>query len=248
IDDIANQTKLLSLNASIIAAGAGEHGRGFLVVAEEIKALASKTAGSTRQISSVISEVLRVSGSVIDVAERGVKTVDEGVERSEHADQVLSSILEASTRSSGIVRTIAAAMTEQARGAASVNQAMQDVHAIAVRVRAIVSSQKTESQALENSMRQMRSIMDRSTTTAQEQAVQVGQAIDAIGSIFEQIQLVSGTNRDQARSRSDVARAFEVLENLSERHRDSARQLADAVEKATVQTTALTRAIKVFRV
>lgn len=248
IDDIANQTKLLSLNASIIAAQAGEHGRGFLVVAEEIKALASKTAGSTREISSVIGEVLKVSENVISVAERGVRTVDDGVVRSEHADAVLSGILDASTRTGALVRTIAAAMAEQARSALQVNQAMQDVHSIAVRVRGIVSSQKAESSQLENSMRQMKAIMDRSLSTAKEQAVQVSQAIEAIGTIFRQIHSVSSSNQEQVRSRAEVAKAFEVLEGLSQRHRESARQLSAAVEQAAAQSMALTSAVKVFRV
>ena len=161
---------------------------------------------------------------------------------------MLSSILDASTRTGSLVRTIAAAMTEQSRSALQVNLAMQDVHQIAVRVRGIVSSQKTESSALENSMRQMRVLMERSLATAKEQAAQVTEAIEAIGSIFQQIQLVSTTNQEQARSRGEVAKVFEVLEGLSERHRDSARQLANAVEQATAQTVALTSAIKVFRV
>jgi methyl-accepting chemotaxis protein len=248
INDIANQTRLLSLNASIIAAQAGEHGQGFSVVADEIKALAIKTAGSTREIGGVIQEVLEVSGKVIDAVNKGVSTVDEATARSEHASRVLNEILEASTQAGTLVRNIAAAMSEQSRGAQRVDQAMQDVHQAAVRVREIVSAQKSASEELQQSMHKMRHLMGHASTTAREQASQVQSAIHSMERVFEQFKSISEIIKSQIASRSDVAKAFITLEDLSVRHRDSAKSLSTAVERASSQSSALTESVKVFRV
>lgn len=247
IDDIANQTRLLSLNASIIAAQAGEHGRSFLVVAEEIKALASKTAGSTREISQVIGEVLKVTDNVMAVASRGVSTVDDGVERSEHADEVLSSILVASHQTGAIVRAIASSMTEQARSTAHVNDAVQEVHQIVLKLRSVVASQTGESRELDASTHDMRDALSRAIATAREQGARVDQAISAMGAIFEQIKLIAGSNAVQLKSRADLGAVYEMLETLTQRQRESAGLLADNVERAARESESLTSAVGVFR-
>jgi len=248
ITDIANQTRLLSLNASIIASQAGEYGRGFLVVADEIKALAAKTSGSTREIGGVINEVLGVSGKVLDVVEKGVSIVDEAMVRSEHANVVLDGILVASTQTGNLVRGIAGAMNEQSRGAQRVDQAMQDVHGTAIALRDIVAGQKHGGVELQTAMARMRELMARALQTSKDQAEQVEGAIASMGSVFEQIRRIGEMNEGQAGSRDEVARAFDLLEQISGRHLESARSLAAAVERAAAQSASLTESVKVFRV
>jgi methyl-accepting chemotaxis protein len=248
ITDIANQTRLLSLNASIIASQAGEHGRGFLVVADEIKALAAKTAGSTREIGGVINEVLDVSGKVMDVVEKGVSTVDEAMVRSEHANEGLADMLDASTHTGNLVRGIATAMNEQSRGSQRVDSAMQDVHGTAIKLRDIVAGQKRGGSELQAAMARMHELMERAQQTSRDQARQIEDAIASMGAVFEQIRQIREMNEGQVGSREEVARAFDVLEKMSNRHLESARSLAVAVEQATAQSTSLTESVKVFRV
>ncbi len=248
INDIANQTKLLSLNASIIAAQAGEHGRGFLVVAEEIKALAQKTAGSTRAIAEVIHEAQRNSASVIATVEHGLTTVAEGVGRSEHADRVLSDIQESVSATANLVRSIVSAINEQARGAVHVDRAMQEVHSTAVRVRQIVSAQQDEGQQLQRAMAQMTELMTTVMAVADEQSSQVLQATHAIRQIFEKIRAISEMNQNQAGSREQLSRTFKVLEELSERNREGARGLAVVVDQAAAHSRTLADGVRVFKV
>ena len=248
IAEITNQTRLLSLNASIIAAQAGEHGRGFLVVADEIKALAAKTAGSTSEIGGVIRDVLDVSGKTIDVVEKGVHTVEEAMVRSDHASAVLSEISKASTDTGGLMRSIASAMSEQAKGAERVDLAMQEVHNTAVGLREIVSSQIAASRKLQEGMASMRAVMKRSIESSGEQVSQVDAVLAALASLFAQIHLISEMNQRQGTSRERVARAFGTLARLSDQHRQSAKRLSTAVEQATAQSAALAESVEFFQV
>jgi methyl-accepting chemotaxis protein len=113
IDEVAGQTNLLSLNAAILAAQAGEHGKSFAVVADEIKRLAEKTSMSTREIAELITAVQAETRSSVEITSKGIETVDRGVKLFRGVNNALNSILESSKVSTEMSRSILRATAEE---------------------------------------------------------------------------------------------------------------------------------------
>ncbi|MFL5318473.1 MAG: methyl-accepting chemotaxis protein, partial [Myxococcaceae bacterium] len=134
IDDVAEQTNLLALNAAIIAAQAGEHGKGFAVVAEEIKDLAERTGASTKEIADLVRAVQDESKNAVQVMNTGVKNVEEGVRLGREAESALKKIFDSAQKSTQMVKAIARATVEQARGS---KQVTSSIHRIAETVQQI---------------------------------------------------------------------------------------------------------------
>ncbi len=130
IDDIAEQTNLLALNAAIEAARAGEHGRGFAVVADEVRKLAERSSRETRQIGELIEQVQAGTREAVAAMEAGTARVGEGAARADQAGQALAEILAAVEGSVTQVTGIAAAAQEMAAGARRVMEAMQGISAV----------------------------------------------------------------------------------------------------------------------
>lgn len=248
IDDISNRTRLLSLNASIIASHAGESGRGFMIVADEIKDLASRTAGAVREISKIIREVREGSDSALEVVERGVRAVNEGVKRAELAGEILTVIMSSTIHNAQNVRRISSAMDRQLEGTKRVNAAMREVHNVIARVRDVVTAQKNESRDLESSIRTIRIQMSRATTTAKQQNPIIQEALKSINLIQNQISLIQSTNEEQIKNQQNVASAVERLKALSDAHHASASNLALAAEQSEESSRNASEGFLAFRV
>ena len=112
IKDIADQTNLLALNAAIEAARAGEQGRGFAVVADEVRKLAEKTSNSTSQIGDMISAIQQEMNKAVESMDAGASKVDTGVHFATKADEALKNIVRSVNELQSMVQQIASATDE----------------------------------------------------------------------------------------------------------------------------------------
>ncbi|MDP2381765.1 MAG: methyl-accepting chemotaxis protein, partial [Nitrospirota bacterium] len=113
IEDIADQTNLLALNAAIEAARAGEQGRGFAVVADEVRKLAERTTKATKEIGDMIRQIQHDTRGAVDSMQQGTQKVSGGVELVNKTGEALTRIVQMVSESADMIRQIAVASEEQ---------------------------------------------------------------------------------------------------------------------------------------
>jgi len=127
IDDIADQTNLLALNAAIEAARAGEQGRGFAVVADEVRKLAERTTTATKEIAQMIKNIQDETKTAVAAMEQGTKQVEDGVKSTSQAGDSLKEIIQMSEQVGEMITHIATAATEQSSASEEVNKNMEEI-------------------------------------------------------------------------------------------------------------------------
>jgi twitching motility protein PilJ len=130
ISDITEQTNVLALNAAIQAASAGEAGRGFTVVAEEVQRLAERSAEATKHISAIVKSIQRDTQDAVEAMERSTQGVVQGTKTADEADQALREIGQVSNRLAGLIGAISTATQQQAESATKVAANMKAILAI----------------------------------------------------------------------------------------------------------------------
>lgn len=127
IEDIADQTNLLALNAAIEAARAGEQGRGFAVVADEVRALAERTTRATKEISDMIRTIQTETRSAVIAMEEGVREVQQGTDEAAKSGSALQSIMEQVNNVSMQISQVATAAEEQTATTNEISNNMQQI-------------------------------------------------------------------------------------------------------------------------
>ncbi len=159
INGIADQTRILALNAAIEAARAGDAGRGFSVVAAEIRKLAESVVESTREIGAIMTEIQRAAGELVLSAEHELSQVDGGVDRAHVTGESFEHILDTIEHTAVAAKQISAATQQQRSATDQVVRAMREVAAVAHQTAAGSRQVSTSAQQMAAMARESRQVV-----------------------------------------------------------------------------------------
>ena len=247
IDDVAEQTNLLALNAAILAAQSGEHGKGFAVVADEIKDLAERTGASTKEISELVRGVQEQSKAAITSMDRGVRNVEEGVRLGQETETALKKIQESSQKSTQMVKAIARATIEQARGSKQVTMAINRIAETVQQIATATAEQARGSEQIMKSAEKMKAITKHVERSAQEQSRGSKQITRAIESISEMVHHLNRAQKEQTKGSEQVMSAVVQIKQVAEAQTVSVRDLEAAIVDLASQAEVLRGEVRKFR-
>ncbi|MFK7897387.1 MAG: methyl-accepting chemotaxis protein [Myxococcota bacterium] len=211
INEINDETNLLSLNAAIIAAQAGEQGKAFRVVANHVKTLARRTSASTDDIETLIQDIEAESGEAVRAMEAGINAVAASVDRSRDAGNALGSIRESCRNASERVTEIARATEEQSRNSKGVAEATQQTTMEIQQISQAILEQRRASESL----------------------------LSSAESALERCQLVHRSTEEQRQSSRHITAAMSEIANMIRTMGEQTRSHAVASEAVSASVICL---------
>ena len=237
IDDIAAQTNLLALNAAIEAARAGEQGRGFAVVADEVRKLAERVTEATKEIATLIETVQRGVDQSIKATEEGTKEVASGTQLANEAGEALTQILAAVSTVSGQVEQISAAAEEVSASSDEMVKTIDGVSQVVEQNSSATEQMAASSTEVDRAMEGIASVTAQNSASTQE----VSSAAEEMSAQVEEVVGSAQALAEMAQELQTSVSSFQVDSAQGAVVQEVRQALPPGSNSAAGRNTALTR-------
>jgi methyl-accepting chemotaxis protein len=248
IEDVAEQTNLLALNAAILAAQAGEYGKGFSVVAAEIRDLSERTASSTRDIAILIRGVQEEVENALRVTAAGSSLVENGVTLSHEAGKALNVILDSASKASNMGKEIAGATREQAAGSENVTRAVDRLQSMVGQINAATRQQAQGSDHIMKAVESMREVTKYVRQAMVEQKSGSSMISAAAERMIEMIHEIFQVAAGQSSESEKIVATMQQVRAIADGNRTTAGDMSAAITLLNDAIRSLEGEVKKFRV
>ncbi|MGE5894029.1 MAG: methyl-accepting chemotaxis protein [bacterium] len=248
INEVTDQTNLLSLNAAILSAQAGEHGKSFSVVADHIRSLAEKTAASTKEIAALISSVQEETHTSIQLASEGLKTVEKGLGLVRDVNNALLGIVDRSQSSTEMSKAIQRATAEQSIVIRQITESAKDMSLQIEKISLALQEQNKGSKFILDITEKMKNLSHQVKTSTEEQRIGSLQISKSSENITVQAEQIAESTKKQKDESIEIVKSMEKVKNTTSNLIQSAHDMSSTVESLQEEARNLLAELKKFKV
>ena len=248
LGEITDQTTLLSLNASIQAAQAGEHGRSFSVIADEVKELADKASSSTKEIAEIIEAVQKETRLSVQTASQGITTVEKGVILVGEVKNTLKSIFESSKDSTEMSQMIQRATTEQTKAIKEMTDNFRQITEKIKHISQATKEQMAGSNFILEVTENIKTGSEQLMLATEEQSKSNKHLLTISENVSVQADQITSDINNQKQKSDDIVKIMEQIQKTTEELMTSSKDMEESIGTLSTNAKTLLAEIQKFKI